>query len=51
MMDIIKPGYKAFNGYVFTEPDCNLYNNSCLDYQTSPEQRHRVFCMIIGVQS
>lgn len=47
-MQVIKPGYKAFNGYVFTEADCAAYNRACRDTQTTDSQRHNIFCLIIN---
>lgn len=58
-MEKIMPGYKAFNGYVFSSVDCDLYNKASdevLKYQKRgleiPErvlnERHRLFCIIIS---
>lgn len=43
----IKAGYRAFNGYVFTEADARAYNAACEDPQTTADQRHNVFLTII----
>lgn len=46
---IIKEGYIAFNGYMFNKYDAENYNRACNDINTTDDQRHRLFCVIIGV--
>ena len=60
--DHLKPGYKAMNGYIFTDEDCIRYNriqdriNSFLDGNMPvPEieltYSHKTFCWITGLLS
>lgn len=42
----INEGYKAFNGYVFTASDAKNYNET---YCKNDDERHRLFCNIIGL--
>lgn len=54
--DELKPGYVAFNGYVFTQSDCDRYNMRTRDvernrnYPAGLERalnaRHKTFCLI-----
>lgn len=44
--NMIKEGYKAFNGYVFTAKDAKNYNGS---FCKNDDERHRLFCIIIGL--
>lgn len=57
--DLLNPGYTAFNGYVFTQPDCDAYNriqaeiNRWLDAgRPVPDflydESHKQFQIIIG---
>lgn len=53
-MTKIEAGYIAFNGYVFTQADADLYNAECEKATAFPTEwnlnnRHRVFCIIIGM--
>jgi len=53
-MEKINAGYVAFNGYVFTQHDADLYNYECEKVQAFPSDWnkdccHRMFCMIIGL--
>lgn len=41
----IKAGYRAFNGYVFTQQDADNYNNG---YYANEDERHRTFVTIIS---
>ena len=50
----IEPGYVAFNGYVFTVYDAMVYNMACekafyFPTEANLDNRHRVFCIIIGM--
>ena len=56
----LKPGYKAFNGYIFNKTDCDRYNriqnriNSFKDAGLPINEldlidSHKLFCLIIGV--
>lgn len=45
---MVKKGYRAFNGYIFTQKDADLYNNS---YYANEDERHRVFTLIINQKS
>ncbi len=55
----IKAGYRAFNGYIFTETDCQRYNarnrevERNLNYPAGLERalnaRHKTFCQITGI--
>ncbi len=58
-MEKIMPGYRAFNGYVFSKVDTDLYNKACDESMRYikrgleiPErvlnERHRLFCIIIS---
>ena len=58
--ELLKPGYRAFNGYIFTEYDCKRYNfiqkriNAFLKINMPvPEillnDSHKTFTQIIGV--
>lgn len=58
-MEKIMPGYRAFNGYVFSKADADLYNKTCevrLKYEKNgrktPErvldEQYRLFCVIIS---
>lgn len=58
-MEKIMPGYKAFNGYVFSKVDADLYNKVCEESMMYikrgleiPErvlyERHRLFSIIIS---
>ena len=58
--ELLKPGYRAFNGYVFTQADCDRYNslqsriNSFADAGLPASEidlidSHKLFCLIIGV--
>lgn len=58
-MEQIAAGYKAFNGYQFTQADADAYNRITAEiarerYPATVEflkdQRHRLFCLTIGVQ-
>ena len=54
----IQPGYKAFNGYVFTAADCARYNARTRDVERNQNYpagleralnaRHKTFCLITG---
>ncbi len=44
--DNIQAGYVAFNGYVFTEKDSRQYNEA---FCANENERHRLFCLIIGI--
>lgn len=53
----LAPGYRAYNGYVFTAADCQLYNahNRRVEQAGSSERlqqelnsRHMAFCLITG---
>lgn len=46
-MNKIDKGYKAFNGYIFTEADAKIYNNACDCPMTTPDQLHNLFMIII----
>lgn len=57
-MKKIYPGYIAFNGHVFSENDCNIYNNICSKIESYinrgikiPErildEAHRCFTVIV----
>ena len=54
----IYKGYKAFNGHIFSENDCNVYNNVCSKIESYkhrdievPEylldEAHRCFTVIV----
>lgn len=54
----ITAGYKAFNGYVFTESDAAAYNRISAEIDAEryaptkeflKDQRHKLFCMFIGI--
>ena len=50
----IEPGYVAFNGYVFNAYDATVYNMACekayhFPTEANLDNRHRVFCIIIGM--
>ena len=52
-MKPIKAGYIAYNGYVFTQSDADLYNRECEKAFYFPTEwnlnnRHRTFLIIIG---
>ncbi len=42
--DKIQAGYKAFNGYIFTDKDAEYYNNAIC---WSKDELHRLFKLII----
>lgn len=42
----LQAGEKAFNGYVITERDIKNYNKT---YFANENERHRYFCLMIGV--
>lgn len=54
----IEPGYRAYNGYVFTAADAAFYNRCTRDVernsnypaglQRALDARHRAFCIITG---
>jgi len=53
-MEKIEAGYRAFNGYVFTQQDAEDYNRECEYAARFPtewnlDNRHRMFCIIIGL--
>lgn len=56
---LVTPGYKAFNGYIFTASDCRQYNRIQETINTFQRERgyvpesllnesHAVFSLIIG---
>jgi hypothetical protein len=52
-MEQIEAGYLAYNGYVFTQLDADLYNRECEKAFYFPTEwnlnsRHRTFLIIIG---
>ena len=53
-MQKIEAGYRAYNGYIFTQDDANAYNLACEYAERFPTEwnlnyRHKLFCLIIGV--
>lgn len=54
----IEPGYKAYNGYIFTREDCARYNARTRDVERNAgypagleralNARHKTFCLITG---
>ena len=53
-MEKIEAGYRAYNGYVFTQSDADVYNREreYADRVTTEwnlNNSHRVFCIIIGM--
>jgi hypothetical protein len=53
-MEKIEAGYRAFNGYVFTQSDADAYNRECEYAARFPTEwnlnaAHRMFCIIIGL--
>jgi len=44
--EYIRVGYKAFNGHIFTEKECEIYNNAIF---YTKDEIHRFFCLIIGI--
>jgi hypothetical protein len=53
-MEKIEAGYRAFNGYVFTQSDADAYNRECEYAERFPTEwnlnaAHRMFCIIIGM--
>jgi hypothetical protein len=53
IMEPIQAGYEAYNGYVFTQLDADLYNRECEKAFHFPTEwnlnnRHRTFLIIIG---
>ena len=53
-MEKIEAGYRAFNGYVFTQSDADSYNRECEYAERFPTEwnlnaAHRAFCIIIGL--
>lgn len=50
----IEAGYRAYNGYIFTQNDADTYNLACEIAEWNPTEwnlnyRHKLFCIIIGV--
>jgi hypothetical protein len=53
-MEKIEAGYRAYNGYVFTQSDADVYNREREYADRFPTEwnlnnAHRVFCIIIGM--
>ena len=53
-MKIIEQGYVAFNGHIFTQCEAELYMRACVEAYEKPtqfnlDQRHKVFCLIVGI--
>jgi len=53
-MEKIEAGYRAFNGYVFTQSDADTYNREREYADRFPSEWnlnncHRLFCIIIGM--
>lgn len=53
-MEKIEAGYRAFNGYVFTQDDADTYNRERERADQFPTEwnlnnAHRIFCIIIGM--
>lgn len=53
-MQKIEAGYRAYNGYIFTQSDADAYNLACEYAERFPTEwnlnyRHKLFCLIIGV--
>ncbi len=56
----VRAGYRAFNGYVFTQNDADLYNGQTdkvllnIGYphglESTLNARHKTFCIITGAQ-
>jgi len=55
----IKQGYKAFTGHIFTQAEADRYNRVTAEIEREQypatieilkNERHRVFCAIVGVQ-
>lgn len=53
----IQAGYKTFTGYVFTQSDADAYNRITAEIERErypatveflKDQRHRLFCLMIG---
>jgi hypothetical protein len=53
----LEPGYRAYNGYVFTAADCALYNAHTRRVERAQgherqeqerNSRHMAFCIITG---
>jgi len=44
---MVKEGYKAFNGYIFTRADADYYNRACSCPMTTEDQKHNVYMLII----
>ncbi len=52
------PGYRAYNGHVFTQSDCDIYNLRTRDVERNRKYpagleralnaRHKTFCLITG---
>lgn len=51
------PGYRAYNGYVFTAADCRVYNDHTARVERAAcparieqerNSRHMAFCLITG---
>lgn len=58
-MEQMQAGYRAFNGYIFSQAEADAYNRITAEiarerYPATVEflkdQRHRLFCLTIGVQ-
>jgi len=46
MIKTIEAGYKAFNGYIFSQKDADYMNNA---YFANENERHNTFCIVIGL--